>query len=104
MKGMIVKRQTLAFATLAAMIATTLHAQTVVIEPAQEITIREYVTAHPIEPIELKDVEVSVGAVLPETVELHRIEAQDLPYSYVVVDDRTLVVEPETRKVIHIIQ
>lgn len=98
------RRQTFALATAIVLCAGTLHAQTVVIEPAQETIIREYVTTHPVEPVEITEVEVSVGAVLPETVELYTIEAEDVPYSYVVVDDRTLVVEPETRKVIHIIQ
>lgn len=98
------RRQTLALATAIVLCTGTLHAQTVVIEPAQETIIREYVTAHPVDPVEVTEVEVSVGAVLPETVELHAIEAEDVPYSFVVVDDRTLVVEPETRKVIHIIQ
>ena len=93
-----------ALAAAIAMFAGTVYAQTVIVEPAQETVIREYVTAHPVDPIELPDVEVSVGTVLPETVELHAIEAPDVNYSYVVVDDGTLVVDPDTRKVVHIIR
>lgn len=87
-----------------AMIAGSSYAQTVVIEPAQETAIREYVASHKVAPVELSEVEVTVGAVLPEAVELHAIEAPDITYSYVLVGDQTLVVEPETREIIHIIR
>ena len=82
-------------------------AQTVVIAPEQETVIREYITTHQVAPVELPaDVEVTLGATLPETVEVHALEIPDLDtqYSYVVVEGRTILVEPETRKVIHIIQ
>src|SRR5688500_13135719 len=82
-------------------------AQTVVIAPEQETVIREYITTHQVAPVELPaDVEVTVGATLPETVEVHVLEVPDLEtqYSYVVVDGRTILVEPDTRKVVHIIE
>lgn len=82
-------------------------AQTVVIAPEQETVIREYVTTHQVAPVELPaDVEVTLGATLPETVEVHALEVPDLDtkYSYVVVDNRTVLVEPNTRKVMHIIE
>jgi len=81
--------------------------QTVVIAPEQETVIREYVTTHQIEPIEVPaDVVVEVGSVLPETIELHPIEAPDVEveYRYVVVDGRTVLVEPDTREIVHIIE
>lgn len=82
------------------------HAQDVVIVPEQETIIREYVTTQEVEPVEIPDVEISVGSTIPETIELHRVEAPDMDaeYQYVVVDDRTVLVEPETRKIIHIIE
>ncbi|ESR26062.1 DUF1236 domain-containing protein [Lutibaculum baratangense] len=82
-------------------------AQTVVIQPEQETVIREYVTTHQVQPIEPPaDVQIEVGATLPDTVEVYPVEAQDLDrdYSYVVVGQRTVLVEPETRRVIHIIE
>lgn len=37
-----------------------------------------------------------------KTVELHRIDAPDVTYSYVVVNGKTAIVDPGTRKVIRI--
>ena len=81
-------------------------AQTVVIAPEQQTVIREYVTTHQVAPVELpSDFEVTVGATLPDTVEVHALDVPDLDtkYSYVVVDGRTVVVQPDTRTVVQII-
>ena len=82
-------------------------AQTVVIEPQQETIIREYVTTQPVEPIDPGiDFDITVGSTVPDTVEVYTIESPDLEtrYDYVVVEDRTVVVEPDTRRIIHIIE
>lgn len=82
-------------------------AQTVVITPENETVIREYITTQEVEPITPPaDVEITVGATLPETVEVHALEVPEIEtrYSYVVVDGRTVLVEPETRKIVHIIE
>ena len=78
-------------------------AQTVVISPEQEVVVREYVKKKPLASISVPGIELSIGTALPETVELHTIDAPDVKYSYVVVDNRTVLVEPETRKIVHII-
>jgi Protein of unknown function (DUF1236) len=79
-------------------------AQDVVIVPEQETIIREYVVEHPVDPVELPPgVEIAVGTPLPETVELYPIEAPDVEYRYVIVDGRTVLVEPETREIIRIL-
>jgi uncharacterized protein YcfL len=85
----------------------TAAAQTVVISPEQETVIREYVTTQQVQPIEVPvDVTIEVGATLPEPVELQVLEAPDVDveYRYVVVDGRTILVEPETREIVHIIE
>jgi hypothetical protein len=80
-------------------------AQDVVIAPEQETVIREYVTTQKVDPVELPaDVEVTVGATLPETVELHTLDVPDVNYQYVVVDGRTVLVEPDTRKIVHVME
>lgn len=80
-------------------------AQAVVIAPEQETVIREYVTTQKVDPVELPaDVEVTVGATLPETVELHTLDVPDVNYQYVVVDGRTVLVEPDTRKIVHVME
>lgn len=91
-----------ALALGAAMVGGAL-AQTVIIQPEQETLIREYVTTHTVEPVDVTGIEVTVGATLPETVELHALEVPDVQYRYVVVDGRTVLVEPETRKIVHVI-
>jgi hypothetical protein len=78
-------------------------AETVVIAPEQQTVIREYVQSKPLASIDLPGVELNIGSTLPDTVELHRIEAPDIAYSYTVVGGRTYVVEPGTRKVVYVL-
>ena len=89
-----------AFLTATAAIA---GAQTVVIAPEQETVIREYVKSKPVASIDLPGVELNIGATVPDTVEIHKIDAPDVTYSYTVVGNRTYVVDPGTRKVVHIL-
>ena len=77
-------------------------AQTVVIAPEQETVIREYVKSKPVAS-NLPGVELNIGSTVPDTVELHKIDAPDIAYSYTVVGSRTYVVEPGTRKIVHVI-
>ena len=80
-------------------------AQDVVIAPEQETVIREYATKQSVAPAEVPaDVQVTVGSTLPDTVELHTLDVPDVKYSYVVVDGKTVLVEPDTRKIVHVIQ
>jgi Protein of unknown function (DUF1236) len=79
-------------------------AQDVVIAPEQETVIREYVTKQNVASVEVPGVEVTVGATLPDTVELHTLDVPDVKYSYVVVGGKTVLVEPDTRKIVHVIQ
>ncbi|MGN6469991.1 MAG: DUF1236 domain-containing protein [Rhizobiaceae bacterium] len=87
--------------------ATAAWAQTVVISPEQETVIHKYITTHEAAPVELPSgFDLAVGAVIPQDVKLHVIESPDLDtkYEYVVVGNRTVLVEPDTRKVIKIIE
>ncbi|TIP84252.1 MAG: DUF1236 domain-containing protein, partial [Mesorhizobium sp.] len=61
----------------------------VVIEPEQETVIREYVKKQPLASVKIPGVELNIGSTLPDTVELH--EVPETKYSYVVVDNRTVV-------------
>lgn len=82
-------------------------AQDVVIAPEQETIIREYVVKQQVQPVAPPPgVEIAVGTTLPETVEVQTLDVPDVQtkYSYVVVDGRTVLVEPETRRIVHIIQ
>ncbi len=79
-------------------------AQTVVVTPEQETVVREYVKKKPLASIKLPGVELNVGTALPETVELHSIDAPDIKYRYVVIDNRTVLVDPGTRKIVRVIE
>jgi hypothetical protein len=82
-------------------------AQTVVVTPEQEVVIKEYVKAHPVDVVERpSNFELVVGAIIPDVFkpgELAENTVPDKRYQYVVVDGRTVLIEPETRKVVHII-
>ena len=80
-------------------------AEDVILVPEQETTIRQYVVKHPVEPLVLTpEVDVSVGSTLPDTVELYPIEEPNVAYRYVVVDGRTVLVDPGTRKIVRIMK
>jgi hypothetical protein len=78
-------------------------AQDVVIQPEQETVIREYVQKQPLASVKLPGVELNIGSTLPDTVELHTLDVPDVKYEYVVVDGRTVLVDPGTRKIVHVI-
>ena len=78
-------------------------AQTVVIDPVQEANIRKYVKQNPLPSISVPRLELSVGSTLPEQVELHTTGSPNVKYRYAVVDNRTVVVAPATRRVIKIL-
>jgi hypothetical protein len=78
-------------------------ADTVVIAPEQQTVIREYVKKKPVASIDLPGIELNIGSAVPDTVELYRVEAPDINYSYTVVGGRTYIVEPGTRKIVHVL-
>jgi hypothetical protein len=65
--------------------------------------IREYVKKKPVASIDLPGVELNIGSTVNDTVEIHKIDAPDITYSYTVVGNRTYGVKPATPKVVHII-
>ncbi|MBZ9943026.1 DUF1236 domain-containing protein [Mesorhizobium sp. BR1-1-13] len=73
-------------------------AQDVVITPEQDTVVREYVKKQPLASVNLLGLELNVGTALPDTVELR--EVPNVKYQYVVVDNRTVLVDPSTRKIV----
>ncbi len=91
----------------AALAAATLYAgpgfaDTIVIKPEQETVIRQYIQKKPLASIDLPGVEINVGTRLPDTVELHALEVPDVTYQYVVIGDRTVLVDPGTREIVYV--
>ena len=61
--------------------------------------VRTYVGAHRMRPVYLED-DIAVGSSLPDTVELREIP--DYQYRYVYVNDRPMLVEPGSRRVVYV--
>jgi hypothetical protein len=80
-------------------------ADTVVLSPEESTTIHEYVTTQKVTPVEPPaGFSVSVGASLPDTVELHAVNSPKIKhkYSYTVIGKQTVVVDPDTRKIVEV--
>jgi hypothetical protein len=80
-------------------------AQTVVVTPEQETVVREYVKTNPVVVDRPSNFELVVGAIIPDILKPGELADNTLEqkYQYVVMDGRTVLIEPETRKVVHII-
>ena len=80
-------------------------AQTVVVTPEQETVVREYVKTNPVVVERPSNFELVVGAIIPDILKPGELAENRLPtrYQYVVMDGRTVLIEPGTRRVVHII-
>ena len=80
-------------------------AQTLVVTPEQETVVREYVTTNPVVVERPSNFELVVGAIVPDILKPGELadNTLDQKYQYVVMDGRTVLIEPQTRKVVHII-
>jgi len=63
--------------------------------------VRTYVSSHRVEPVYLDD-QYAVGSSLPDTVELREIP--DYQYRYVYVNDRPMLVDPGSRRIVYVEQ
>ena len=83
--------------------ASPAFAQYVVIEPE----VREYIVREAPSVTYTYDYDgpVEIGAVLPGDVEIFDIDDPeiDVDYGYTIVDDRRVIVEPETRRIVQIV-
>lgn len=75
-------------------------AEDILIQPEQDTIIREYVKKQPLASVKLPGVELNVGSAVPDTVELH--EVPNIKYRYVVIDNRTVLVDPGTHKIVKV--
>jgi hypothetical protein len=82
-------------------------AQTVVIDPDQRTVIREYVVKEKVKPVTIKE-RITVGSTLPADVVLTPVPepwgASVKPYRYVYWDNRVVLVDPPSRRVVHIVE
>ncbi len=79
---------------------------TTTITPQQEPAIKTYVTKEKRKSVTAPSgFSVSTGAVVPESVELYSFPSDvGVNYRYSVIGDRTVVVDPGTRKVIRVVE
>jgi hypothetical protein len=80
-------------------------AQTVVVTPEQETIVREYVRTNPVVVERPSNFELVIGAIVPDIFKPGELAENRLPnrYQYVVMDGRTVLIDPQTRRVVHII-
>jgi len=81
-------------------------ADTIIITPEQRTVIHDYVVQRQVQAyVPAEGVAIEVGSTLPDTVELHQIDTPGVQqvYSYVLVDGRTVLVDPATRRIVQII-
>ncbi len=79
-------------------------AQTVVVTPEQEVVVREYVKTNPVVVERPSNFELIVGAIIPDVFKPGELAENTLPtrYQYVVVDGRTALIDPSSRKIVYI--
>lgn len=73
----------------------------VVVPPEQQTIISEYVHENPVASVNILGLELSLGSRLPDTVELY--EVPDATYRYAVIDDQTVLVDPETHEIVQVL-
>lgn len=112
MKRILVAAVAAALSTAAMAQSTTVTTTTgaadaqITIAPEQRTKIKSYVTSQNIKPVTVKE-KITVGATLPADVTLTAVPSDWGPsvskYRYVYVDNRVALVEPDSRKVVTII-
>jgi hypothetical protein len=100
------KRILLAAAAVAVLGTSQALAQAVVIAPEQRTVIRDYVVKEKVRPHKLQS-RVTIGATLPADVELAPVPEIWGPafrsYRYVYTGDDVVLVDPSSRRVVHVI-
>ncbi|TIN19208.1 MAG: DUF1236 domain-containing protein [Mesorhizobium sp.] len=73
----------------------------VVVQPQQETVVREYIKREPLASVNLLGVELKLGSSVPDTVELR--EVPDVKYRVAVINDQTVLVDPDTREIVEVL-
>ncbi|RWN18866.1 MAG: DUF1236 domain-containing protein [Mesorhizobium sp.] len=82
-------------------IGAALGESVVVVQPEQETVVREYIKREPLASVNLLGVELKLGSSVPDTVELR--EVPDVKYRVAVINDQTVLVDPETRQIVEVL-
>ncbi|TPK89505.1 DUF1236 domain-containing protein [Mesorhizobium sp. B2-4-12] len=76
-------------------------AETVVLQPEQETVVREYVKKEPLASVNLLGIELKLGSPVPDRVELR--EVPNVKYRVAVINDQTVLVDPDTRQIVEVL-
>lgn len=82
-------------------------ADSVVITKEEAPEVQQYIVKQHVEPVAPpSDFDVTVGAVVPETIEIHHLDVPSLSgkYDYMVVNGQTVIVDPDTRKIVQVLE
>jgi len=82
-------------------------ADSLIITKEQAPEVQQYIVKQHVEPVTPPDdFDVQVDTVIPDTVEIHQLEVPSLPrqYDYMVVNGQTVIVDPDTRKIVQVLQ
>ena len=73
---------------------------TTTLSPEEQTTVREYVTRHDYPSVTVQHFDVGVGAVVPPNVTFY--DVPNMRYRYTIVNDRRVIVDPDTRRIIEV--
>ncbi len=73
--------------------------------PNRRPIVREYVRTNPVVVERPSNFELVIGAIVPDIFKPGELAENTLPnrYQYVVMDGHTVLIDPQTRRVVHII-
>jgi len=81
--------------------------QDVIFAPDDEVVVREYVVKQPRTEVVIPDgYEVEIGEALPDTITVTPLDAPgfEKKFEYVVIDGRTVLIDPDTRRVVKVLE
>ena len=67
----------------------------------QETVVREYIKKEPLASVNLLGVELKLGSSVPDTVELR--EVPNVRYRVAVINDQTVLVDPDTHQIVEVL-
>lgn len=73
----------------------------IVVQPEQKTIVREYIKKEPLASVNLLGVELKLGSPVPDTVQLR--EVPNVKYRVAVINDQTVLVDPETHQIVEVL-
>ncbi|WP_136621931.1 MULTISPECIES: DUF1236 domain-containing protein [Mesorhizobium] len=82
-------------------IGAALAEDVIVVQPEQNTIVREYIKKEPLASVNLLGVELKLGSPVPDTVQLR--EVPNVKYRVAVINDQTVLVDPETHQIVEVL-